>query len=82
MGNFIQRQYKDGGNKIKRWASNFMDKKVCEVCQGARLKEHYKYYQVQDKNIGDIVKMDILELKNWIDNLLKNFNMNYIKFTT
>ena len=38
VGNFIQRQHKDGGNKIKRWASNFMNKKVCESCQGARLK--------------------------------------------
>ena len=37
-----------------------MDKKVCEVCQGARLKEHYKYYQIQNKNIGDVVKMDII----------------------
>lgn len=76
MGNFIQRQHKDGGNKIKRWASNFMNKKVCEVCQGARLKEHHKYYQIQNKNIGDVVKMDIIELKNWIDNLLLNFNKN------
>ena len=76
VGNFIQRQHKDGGNKIKRWASNFMNKKVCEACQGARLKEHHKYYQIQDKNIGDVVKMDIIELKNWIDNLLVNFNKN------
>ena len=50
--------------------------KVCDSCQGARLKEHYKYYQIQDKNIGDIVKLDILELKNWIDNLQINFNKN------
>ena len=42
----------------------------------SRLKEHYKYYQIQNKNIGEIVKMDIIELKNWIDNLLSNFNKN------
>ena len=76
VGNFIQRQHKDGGNKIKRWASSFMNKKMCEPCQGARLKEHHKYYQIQGKNIGDVVKMDITELKIWIDNLLINFNKN------
>jgi len=76
VGNFIQRQHKDGGNKIKRWASSFMNKKVCESCQGARLKKHHKYYQIQKKNIGDIVKLDISELKIWIDNLLINFNKN------
>ena len=36
--NFIQRQYKSGGNKIKRWASSFMNKKVCNNCNGTRLK--------------------------------------------
>ena len=25
IGNFIQRQHKDGGNKIKRWASRFYE---------------------------------------------------------
>tara|TARA_B100000768_G_scaffold68159_1_gene65554 strand:- start:5077 stop:7884 length:2808 start_codon:yes stop_codon:yes gene_type:complete len=76
VGNFIQRQHKDGGNKIKRWASSFMNKNVCGPCQGARLKEHHKYYQIQGQNIGDIVKMDITELKIWTDNILINFNKN------
>ena len=46
LSKVIERQHKDGGNKIKRWASNFMNKKVCEACKGARLKEHHKYYQI------------------------------------
>ena len=36
VGNFIQRQHKAGGNKIKRWASSFMNKKVCEPCEGVQ----------------------------------------------
>ena len=54
IGNFIQRQHKDGGNKIKRWASSFMNKKICSSCEGSRLKDHYQYYQIDKKNIGKI----------------------------
>ena len=63
IGNFIQRQHKSGGNKIKRWASSFMNKKVCDSCNGSRLKKHYEFYQVDNKHIGEIIKMDIKELK-------------------
>ena len=76
IGNFIQRQHKAGGNKIKRWASSFMNKKVCKSCEGSRLKEHYKFYKIQNKNIGEIVKMDIYDLKIWVDNLFQNFDKN------
>ncbi len=69
VGNFIIRQHKEGGNKIKRWASSFMNKKICVQCNGSRLKDHTKWYHIENKNIGDIVKMDISQLKNWIETL-------------
>jgi excinuclease ABC subunit A len=74
IGNFIQRQHKDGGNKIKRWASSFMNKKICSSCEGSRLKDHYQYYQIDKKNIGEIVKTDVKELKTWVDNLEEILN--------
>ncbi len=76
IGNFIQRQHKDGGNKIKRWASSFMNKNICSSCKGSRLKENHEYYQIDEKHIGEIVKMDISELKKWIDSLMKKFSTN------
>ena len=76
IGNFILRQHKDGGNKIKRWASSFMNKNICSSCKGSRLQENYEYYQIDEKHIGEIVKMDISELKKWIDSLMKKFSSN------
>ena len=76
IGNFIQRQHKDGGNKIKRWASSFMNKNICSSCNGSRLKEHHKYYQIDKRHIGEIVKMDIIELKKWVDSLMKKLSNN------
>ena len=74
IGNFVQRQHKSGGNKIKRWASSFMNKKICNSCNGSRLKKHYEFYQVANKHIGEIIKMDIKELKGWVDNLTNTLN--------
>jgi excinuclease ABC subunit A len=76
ISNFIQRQHKDGGNKIKRWASSFMNKNICNSCNGSRLKEHHQYYQIDQKHIGEVVKMDISELKKWVDSLMKKFSSN------
>ena len=76
IGNFILRQHKDGGNKIKRWASSFMNKNICSSCKGSRLQGNHEYYQIDEKHIGEIVKMDISELKKWIDSLMKKFSSN------
>ena len=72
--NFIQRQHKSGGNKIKRWASSFMNKKVCNNCHGSRLKEHFEFYLIDNKHIGEIIKMDVKELKVWVDHLMEKFD--------
>ena len=53
-----------------------MNKNICNTCNGARLKNHHEYYQIDKKHIGEIVKMDISELKKWIDSLMKKFSNN------
>ncbi len=74
LANFIQRQHKEGGNKIKRWASGFMNKKICPNCKGSRLKEHHKWYRIENYHIGHIVKMDITELDKWVKSLFQKLN--------
>ena len=74
IGNFILRHHKEGGNKIKRWASGFMDKKKCNQCNGARLKDHHQWYQIDKKHIGDVVQMDINNLEKWVHTLNQKLN--------
>ena len=72
--NFILRHHKEGGNKIKRWAANFLQKTKCKQCNGARLKDHHKWYTIFDKNIGEVVKMDLKELQIWVEESYSKFN--------
>jgi excinuclease ABC subunit A len=74
VGNFILRHHKEGGNKIKRWASGFMQKEVCNQCNGSRLKDHHKWYIIDNKHIGEIVKMDIIQLETWVNTLYNKLN--------
>ena len=76
VGNFILRHHKEGGNKLKRWASKFLNKRKCENCSGARLKYHYQWYQIDQLHIGDIINKDISSYL--IDQLYDKFGNNKI----
>ena len=43
-----------------------MEKKTCAHCNGARLKDIYQWYQIDNKDIGEITNMDIESLEKWI----------------
>lgn len=68
--NFIQHQYEESGSSsIKRWAKEFMDHKVCSVCDGSRLKKESLFFKIHNKNISELAQLDIVELYDWILNL-------------
>tara|TARA_B100000787_G_scaffold90584_1_gene66978 strand:- start:1824 stop:4673 length:2850 start_codon:yes stop_codon:yes gene_type:complete len=67
---FIESQYKSSeSTSIKRWAKGFMDEVFCKTCEGKRLKKEALHFKILDKNISDLVQMDITELANWFKNI-------------
>lgn len=73
--NFIQHQYEESGSSsIKRWAKEFMDHKVCSVCNGSRLKKESLFFKIHDKNISELAQLDIVELYDWILNLIQHLS--------
>ncbi|HNI45310.1 MAG TPA: excinuclease ABC subunit UvrA, partial [Chitinophagales bacterium] len=50
---------------VKQWAESFMMKTNCNTCYGSRLKKESLYFRVADKNIAELVEMDIDELHAW-----------------
>ena len=72
---FITSQYKNSeSTSIKRWAKDFMDEVFCSSCNGDRLKKEALYFKILDKNISDLVKMDITELASWFQNVEKKLS--------
>jgi excinuclease ABC subunit A len=46
-----------------------MNKVTCPSCNGARLKRESLYFTINDKNIGELTRMDIEELALWFSTL-------------
>lgn len=70
ISNFIKNQYEESNTaSLKRWAKEFMDENDCPVCEGSRLRKESLYFKIDDKNIGELVHMDINELFDWFKEL-------------
>ena len=68
--NFLEEQYKNSSSpKLKRWASEYMNKVNCRKCNGSRLNKEAQYFKIDDKNISEVAQMDILSLKKWLQQL-------------
>ena len=72
---FIDNQYNNAeSTSIKRWAKGFMDEVICSSCEGKRLKKEALHFKITDKNISDLVQMDVTELANWFENIEKQLS--------
>ncbi len=68
--NFHQQHYKS----LRRWASDYMSRETCSACGGRRLRREAYLFEINGKNIGDLVEMEIGELARWFDGLEKYFS--------
>ena len=68
--NFIQNQFDENDSAtIKRWAMEFMDEITCPQCQGTRLKKEALYFKIANRNIGELIQMDVATLIEWFANI-------------
>lgn len=66
VANFIESQYKNtDSTSLKRWAKEYMDKVLCDECHGTRLKQESLYFKINNLNIADLAKKDIIDLFKW-----------------
>jgi len=54
---------------LKRWAEGFMNSVECPECSGTRLKKEALYYKINNKNISELSRMDLVNLADWFLNL-------------
>ena len=68
--NFISEQYHNNDSiRLKRWANNYFKEVLCETCQGSRLKKEALQFKIDNKNINEIVNLEIKDLSKWFKNL-------------
>jgi excinuclease ABC subunit A len=50
----------------KKWASAFMNSSECPDCKGDRLKKEALNFRINGKNISQLARMDLSNLKQWL----------------
>ncbi len=56
----------------QKWADQFLAEVECPECHGQRLNREALSFKVGGKNIAELASMDISELREWIDELVKS----------
>src|SRR5688572_21866467 len=60
---------------IQQWVEDYMELRLCEECNGARLRKESLWFRVAEKNISELSNMNLDKLIKWfmdIDDLLNN----------
>lgn len=61
----------DATSAAQKWAAQYITKTICPECNGQRLNKEALHFKINDKNIADLAKMDIVSLYDWINNINK-----------
>ncbi|TAE04019.1 MAG: excinuclease ABC subunit UvrA [Bacteroidetes bacterium] len=66
---FLKKQQSEGTDKMQEWVADFTVTKICPTCNGSRLKQEALFYRIAEKNISELVKMNLVKLADWFKDL-------------
>ena len=73
--NQLKRWFAGGtSDAVREWVEKFMELTTCETCGGARLRKESLYFRVGEKNISELVAMNLNKLAAWFEGLEKRLN--------
>ncbi|HHH55074.1 MAG TPA: excinuclease ABC subunit UvrA, partial [Bacteroidetes bacterium] len=73
--NMIKRWYENtSSEKIRSWTEEYMSVVKCPDCNGYRLKKESLHFKIDNKNIGQVAEMDLIQLQNWLLDLDKKLS--------
>ncbi len=71
----LKRFYRDTTSEgLHQWAENFLKDKVCNLCNGTRLKKESLHFKIDGKNISELSLLDISKLYEWFENVEERLN--------
>ena len=73
--NALKRWFAGGtSDALREWVEKFMELTTCETCHGARLRKESLYFRVGEKNIAELVAMNLNKLVDWFEGLEKKLS--------
>jgi excinuclease ABC subunit A len=66
---YVKNKIENGNEKDIEWAEDFLETKVCEDCQGTKIKKESRFFKIHDKNIAELSRLNLDELAIWLENI-------------
>lgn len=64
---FLEQQHNNAKSRsLRRWAGDYMVKKNCPECDGARLRKESLHFCIDHHNISQLSNMSIGDLRTWL----------------
>lgn len=70
-------QSDDASSAAQKWSGKFFSRVECPECNGDRLNKEALHFYIQGKNIAQVSRLDLNDLKEWVDNLEKSLSPSY-----
>ncbi len=68
---YLEKRYKETeSDEVRHSIEKFMIEKVCEVCNGSRLKKEVLSITIDQLNISQVTSFSITNLSTWLDSLI------------
>ena len=64
---YIEMQQEEGQGAEQKWAAEFYSTVECPECHGSRLNREAMSFRIADKNIAQLVDMQLDDLYDWLD---------------
>lgn len=72
----------ESSSSAQKWAESFDTEVICPECHGKRLNKEALSYRIADKNIDDLVTMDLRDLHIWLTGIENHLTSNQKKIAT
>ncbi len=59
---------------LRDWVEKYMEMKICETCNGDRLKKDSLWFRVNEKNIAELCRLNLNKLADWFAGIEKNLS--------
>ncbi|PTN07895.1 excinuclease ABC subunit UvrA [Mangrovibacterium marinum] len=77
---YIDSQRDDNPSRTaQKWANQFVKEQDCPECKGSRLRKESLYFKIDKKNISELARMDIAELRDWFEGLEERLSSRQLK---
>ena len=67
--NYMQKYFESSSEKVLDWVEEYTKTSPCPECHGERLKKESLHFRIDGKNISELTRLDVKELRQWAEGL-------------